>query len=117
MLISEIKNKEVRELAEHYARNRRASYLGGDKTDLCDAFTWDKTTEGYKFWRTINDGAERELPPTVPAEFDMPRLPPGWKYTRKIRQANPGEFILYRGEIKEARGQAGEYPIVVRISE
>lgn len=101
MLISEIKNKEVRERAEFYARTigrRNEQILGA-------AFYWCRT----------DDGEEIDLPPAVHAKFDMPRLPASWRYTREYRQPVDGEYYQFHGEVKFCKGRtAGWYPIVER---
>lgn len=114
MLISEIKNKEVRERAEFYARTTPGYYHElSDKNDLFEAFLWPDTDEGSDFWARVNSGEEIDLPPTVPAEFDMPRLPVRWRYTREYRQPLDGEYYFFCGEVKHCKGRtAGWYPIV-----
>jgi len=57
MKISEIKNKELRELAE-----LRRNESGLRKTDiLIRAFDWSKTPEGGDFWLDVNNGKITEL--------------------------------------------------------
>lgn len=116
MLISEIKNKEVRELAEFYARTMPSACFGeGNKNVLDEAFFWRDTAEGHDFWSSVDDGEEINLPPTVPAKLDMPRLPVGWRYTGQYRQPIDGEYYFYCGEVKHCKGRtAGWYPIVER---
>lgn len=116
MLISEIKNKEVRELAEYYARTM-PGYDGGDgKSVLEYAFDWSETKEGEAFWTAIYGGLDLIVPTTVIAEFDMPRLPLGWTYTREYRKSVEGvDYIYCDGKVVLSRGQQMEYPIVVRI--
>lgn len=114
MLISEIKNKEVRERAEFYARTigrRNEQILGA-------AFYWCRTDEGLAFWMAVDNGEEIDLPTTVHAEFDMPRLPAGWRYTREYRKSIKGvDYIYCAGKVVLSRGQEMEYPIVTRVSE
>lgn len=115
MLISEIKNKEVRELAEHYARTMDGAFgCESDKDKLVQAFDWDVTQEGGEFWEEVYEGRDPAIPPNVSVLSDLPRLPTGWKYTRAYRQPNRGEYIMYQGEVKQARGQKGWYHIVAR---
>lgn len=120
MLISEIKNKEVRELAEHYYARTMPDACGGNgnKEILEDAFCWSETQEGYDFWNAIDDGLDLELPPTVIVEMKMPRLPPGWRHTGEYRKSIKGvDYIYCCGKVVLSRGQEMEYPIVVRIAE
>lgn len=61
MKISEIKDKELRELAE-LRRSERASdweYTDG----LLGAFQWHKTEEGVDFWGDVEDGIITSLKP------------------------------------------------------
>lgn len=119
MLISEIKNKEVRERAKFYARTMPyACEWRRNKQILYEAFYWSETDEGFEFWSAVNNGEEIDLPTTIPAEFDMPRLPAGWCYTREFRKSIKGvDYIYCDGKVVLSRGQELEYPIVVRISE
>lgn len=117
MLISEIKNKEVRARAEYYARTMPDACDGeGDKNVLDESFSWSETDEGSAFWRAVDDGEEIDLPPTVPALFDMPRLPAGWRYTREYRKSIKGvDYIYCDGKVVLSRGQEMEYPIVRKV--
>lgn len=59
MKISDIKNKELRELADL----RRNEYNYGSKEDLLiAAFNWIETKEGLQFWGGVNSGFITELP-------------------------------------------------------
>lgn len=51
---------------------------------------------------------------TEAVTLHLPKLGYGWKYTGEYRLPERGEYFLFMGEIKCARGQVGEYPIVVR---
>ena len=51
MLISEIKDEELRELAE--LRRDRSGFPHSD--ELCLAFAWDATPERVDFWKSVND--------------------------------------------------------------
>jgi len=58
MLISEIKDKELRELAEL----RTSEYYRYKKPFLLSvAFDWRQTDEGYDFWSKVNNGNITEL--------------------------------------------------------
>ena len=58
MKISEIKNKELRELAEL----RRIECSGRDDDDLSKAFMWNLTLEGFDFWGAVDNGEITEMP-------------------------------------------------------
>ena len=68
MKISEIKNKELRELAEsridkELADLRRKKYgLNENEDELIYAFPWRETKEGFEFWNDVNEGTITELP-------------------------------------------------------
>ena len=58
MLIQEIKDKALRDLA-----NKRSNESDWDFTDeLEDAFSWSETVEGHEFWLKVNQGRIGELP-------------------------------------------------------
>lgn len=120
MLISEIKNKEVRELAEYYARTMPDASFGGtgNKKDLEEAFEWDDTPEGFGFWEQVLYGYNVSVPTTKKVEMKMPILPLGWHYTGEYRKSVKGtDYIYCDGKVVLSRGQELAYPIVVRISE
>lgn len=57
MRISEIKDKELRELAK---------LRSVDNEDLLImAFDWEKTTEGFNFWDKVNNGIITSIEPKV----------------------------------------------------
>ena len=58
MKISEIKNKELRELAEL----RRSESDWEFDNDLENAFEWCETKEGRLFWLNVKKGIITELP-------------------------------------------------------
>lgn len=116
MLISEIKNKDVRARAEYYARTMPDACDGeGNKADLDEAFRWDDTPEGFKFWESVFNGKDIDAA-IVPMK--MPTLPPGWFYSGEYRKSIKGvDYIYCDGKVVLSRGQELAYPIVVRISE
>ena len=58
MLIQEIKDKALRDLA-----NKRSNDSDWDFTDVLeDAFSWSETVEGHEFWLKVNQGRIGELP-------------------------------------------------------
>jgi len=62
MEISEIKNKELRELAElrRVERDKDEDWIFADR--LADAFLWEDTKEGKDFWDKVDIGIITELP-------------------------------------------------------
>jgi hypothetical protein len=61
MLINTIKDKGLRDLA-----NKRSNQCHWDFTDeLGDAFDWDETDEGRRFWQDVDNGIRTELKPNV----------------------------------------------------
>jgi len=52
MLISEIKDKALRKLAE--LRRDNSSFPHSD--ELCLGFAWDATPERVDFWKSVNNG-------------------------------------------------------------
>ena len=59
MKISEIKDKELRELAEL----RRSQYFDHEEDELTSAFTWYDTKEGIDFWDDVDEGIITSLKP------------------------------------------------------
>jgi len=63
MKISEIKNKELRELAESRIDKEFGNYdIFLETNKLIYAFNWRKTKEGREFWNGVDDGIITELP-------------------------------------------------------
>ena len=58
MKISDIKNKELRELAQLRCKEYRNEYR---KYYTIDYFKWEETKEGYVFWYDVNGGIITEL--------------------------------------------------------
>lgn len=121
MLISEIKNKDVRDLALLRANQERENFLLPpiDSLDvpLIRAFSWSDSEEGHYFWVAINEGSDLAPPTTIRVQMDMPRLTDGWRYTGEFRKSVKGvDYIYCDGKVVLSRGQALEYPIVTRVS-
>ena len=63
MKIKEIKNKELRELAESRIDVNYCDYEEFLKNNGLDfAFDWQETKEGFKFWEGVYDGIITEIP-------------------------------------------------------
>jgi hypothetical protein len=60
MLISEIKDKALRELAE--LRAKEGCYYDSRDKELFECFSWAYTTEGYIFWDDVDEGKITEPP-------------------------------------------------------
>ena len=56
MKISEIKNTELRELAEKRRKEDGGKFNTYDSNYLDDAFFWSDTPEGDGFWGKVYDG-------------------------------------------------------------
>lgn len=57
MKIKDIKNKELRDLAESYIDETFIDYPIFLKNNYLDcAFDWSETKEGYEFWLDVNNG-------------------------------------------------------------
>ena len=82
MKISEIKNKELRELAE-----LRRNESGLRKTDiLIRAFDWEKTPEGFEFWLGVDKCIITELPKEEENFKEIPNYYIGSKYKYEARK-------------------------------
>jgi hypothetical protein len=62
MKISEIKDKELRELAELRDSEYKGIYHGDN---LVFAFDWEGSPEKYDFWHGVNNGIFTSLPKTI----------------------------------------------------
>jgi hypothetical protein len=87
MKIREIKNKELRELAESRIDKEYLLYDEFLKNnELTDAFYWRKTKEGWEFWNSVNKGIITELPKEEENFKEIPNYYIGSKYKYEARK-------------------------------
>ena len=86
MKISEIKNKELRELAESYIDEDFEYEMFLRCNKLNDAFNWEKTKEGFEFWKSVNEGIITELPEEEENFKEIPNYYIGSKYKYEARK-------------------------------
>jgi len=87
MKIREIKNKELRELAESRIDINSSDFeifLKNNKLDC--AFDWEKTEEGLNFWADVNYGKITELPKEEENFKEIPNYYIGSKYKYEARK-------------------------------
>jgi len=87
MKIRDIKNKELRELAESRINKEYPLYDIFLKTnELTEAFYWKKTKEGCDFWNNVDDGIITELPNEDENFKEIPNYYLGSKYKYEARK-------------------------------
>jgi hypothetical protein len=87
MKISDIKNKELRELAESRIHVNYCDYEEFLKNnELGCAFYWTETKEGFEFWRGVFDGIITELPKEEENFKEIPNYYLGSKYKYEARK-------------------------------
>ena len=62
MKISEIKDKDLRELAELRRKEDGGKFAKYDREHLDNAFDWSSNPEGHNFWNEVYEGTITELP-------------------------------------------------------
>ena len=69
MKIRDIKNKELRKLAESYLMDDDSIFYQTGK--LIDGFDWVETPQGYSFWCKVDMGIITELPKDIKTELTL----------------------------------------------
>jgi len=87
MKIREIRNKELRELAESRIDINYCDYEDFLKTNELDcAFDWENTNEGVGFWVDVDFGTITELPKEEENFKEIPNYYIGSKYKYEARK-------------------------------
>ena len=86
MKIKDIKNKELRELAESRIDKDWMYEVFLENNELVDAFEWSETPEESGFWNDVDDGKITELPKEKEDFKEIPNYYLGSKYKYEARK-------------------------------